>query len=65
MTVKVVLTVLCVNDTGPALQKYHNEHPKKFVEFGITQKINGRRLRRNGKVISHAPVQKTNVFVLM
>ena len=58
MTLKVVLTVLCVNDSGPALQEYHNE-------FGITQKINGRRLGRNGKVINNVPVQKTNVFVLM
>ena len=50
--------MLCVNDSGPALQEYHNE-------FGITQKINGRRLGRNGKVINNVPVQKTNVFVLM
>ena len=56
--------MLCVKITGPALQEYHKEHAKNVV-FGITQKIDERRLRRNGKIISNVPVQKTNVFFLM
>ena len=38
---------------------------KKSLSFGITQKIEARRLKRNRKIISSVPVQKTNVFVLI
>ena len=61
----VVLTLLCVKVAGPALQKYHNKHVEKDVEFGITQKIYVSGLTRNKKIISNNPVRKTNVFVLM
>ena len=53
--------MLHVKVTGPALQEYHNEHARKVAEFGITQKIDVQRLRRNRKIISNVPVQKTNI----
>ena len=65
LTLKVVLTLLCIKVTGPALKECLNEHVEKVTEFVITPKTYVRRLKRKEKIISNNPVQETNVFILM